>query len=499
MSQRDASKKTSSKATERAVLGGAKTSATAVPGRSRRRTVAEKRDTVVRLLSGRAAADRLARQCRVLQETLLARLEAAPAGIESALASSDGRCEPDYALKFENCPLHETRGPARVDRALTIRAMREWNQQEPSFSAHPVASINLQTDVGKGTGKRARAVFGSSRQAHFAERRSTRIAAKAGRESNAPPGKPTWASAESVLAAVLVIGESRAAWGVSRVRVTPPRAAYSRRVSHKRVYALTTAHGVTLASDAPRVVEHRRDLVVEALNRLWVTDVMKVYAQQDGMVAVVPIIDCGCRSVLALEVTKSHDAPEILAAVRHALAMESGDPRGVPHSLDLRTDHWPQHTGNDCESLLSDWGISHGMEPVGHPTGNAVAKRLVRAMEEEGIWRRDRRSLAELRASADVEPADFQRAKCLDAGGTVRDVVDFGTRLLPNERFAHRRGDRSQAESVSSAGPFESKDLIRTAPGRPLRSNGRPARIARMYCVGARWLWKLSRPGFTRG
>jgi putative transposase len=39
------------------------------------------------------------------------------------------------------------------------------------------------------------------------------------------------------------------------------------------------------------------------------------------------------------------------------------------------------------------------MAPVGRPTGNAVAERLIRTMKEECIWLRDWSSLTELRAA----------------------------------------------------------------------------------------------------
>ena len=260
--------------------------------------------------------------------------------------------------------------------------------------------MNLQTDVGKATVKQVCEVFSLSRQAYYAAKRPARDVVTAKREPKATPKEPAWASAASVLAAILVIVESHAAWGVRKVWATLRRAPYSLLVSRKRVYALMKAHGLTLAPDAPRVVEQRRGQVaVEEPNRLWATDLTTVFTQQNGTVAVVPVIDCGCRSVLALEVTKSQEAPAVLAAVRHALAEEFGDARGVPHGLDLRTDHGPQYTGSDCESLCTDWGITQSMAPVGRPTGNAVAERLIRTMKEECIWLRDWNSLAELRAA----------------------------------------------------------------------------------------------------
>jgi len=63
------------------------------------------------------------------------------------------------------------------------------------------------------------------------------------------------------------------------------------------------------------------------------------------------------------------------------------------------------------------------------------------------------------------------------------DVIDVGTRTLLNDRFALRCGDRHQAEAILSAGTFESKDLIGTAVGRALWSDGGPAKAFQVFSV----------------
>lgn len=62
-------------------------------------------------------------------------------------------------------------------------------------------------------------------------------------------------------------------------------------------------------------------------------------------------------------------------------------PEQVPEGVELRTDHG--YTGHDCASLLGRWGIAHTFSPVGRPTGNAVAERLIRTLKEEVIWLQD--------------------------------------------------------------------------------------------------------------
>ena len=113
--------------------------------------------------------------------------------------------------------------------------------------------------------------------------------------------------------------------------------------------------------------------------------------------AVVPTIDCGCRSVLGLTVDKDQHSPAVLASVEQALTEAFGEPKNVPFGVELRTDHGPQYTGADCASLVAKWNLMHTFAPVGRPTGNAVAERVIRTMKEEVVWLQDWDSADELR------------------------------------------------------------------------------------------------------
>ena len=114
------------------------------------------------------------------------------------------------------------------------------------------------------------------------------------------------------------------------------------------------------------------------------------------------MIDCGCRSLLELRASKSQESPAILAAVGAALCDNFDSPANVPEGLGLRTDHGPQYTGADCQELCIRWNLDHTLAPVGRPTGNAVAERVIRTMKEECIWLRDWTSLVELQAALDA-------------------------------------------------------------------------------------------------
>jgi transposase-like protein len=100
----------------------------AVRGRPGRRTVAERQDAVLRLLSGRASADQLARQYGVLPETVLGWRDMALASFVSALRSGEGRSERERELEREVSDLKDALSRATVERAVAIRAVEEWKQ-----------------------------------------------------------------------------------------------------------------------------------------------------------------------------------------------------------------------------------------------------------------------------------------------------------------------------------------------------------------------------------
>ena len=236
------------------------------------------------------------------------------------------------------------------------------------------------TAAGTATVRLVCRTFGLSRQAYYA----------AQRPAAAPtvvrlPVRPNVATAEAVLAAIRVVIAREPAWGVRKVWATLRREGLH--VSRKRVWALMHAHGLVLVRDAePGGPPPRGHVVVPDPNRRWATDLTTVWTRREGWVAVVPTIDCGCRSVLALAVTKDQSAPAVLRSIDTLVVEQFGTPAAVPAGLELRTDHGPQYTGRDCAALIERWGLLHTLAPVGRPTGNAVVERLIRTMKEQVIW-----------------------------------------------------------------------------------------------------------------
>ena len=80
--------------------------------------------------------------------------------------------------------------------------------------------------------------------------------------------------------------------------------------------------------------ERRGTVAVTTSNRRWATDLTTVWTREDGLVAVVPVIDCGDRFLLECDVTKSQASVAVLAPVLRALKTAFGSAAGVPDGLD---------------------------------------------------------------------------------------------------------------------------------------------------------------------
>jgi len=250
--------------------------------------------------------------------------------------------------------------------------------------------MSRETSAGVATVTQLCEAFGISRAAYYAARKP-RLAAKVIALRRAP----RHTSSEVALDAIREVIEAEPAWGVRKVWATLKRNGL--KVSRKRVHALMRANGLVLARDREPGETTRGHVAVPEPNRRFGGDLTTVWTKRDGWVAVVPTIDCGCRSVLGLTVTKDQHGPAVLASVEQALHEAFDEPRYVPAGVELRTDHGPQYTGADCAALVERWGLVHTFAPVGRPTGNAVAERVIRTMKEEVVWLRDWNDADELR------------------------------------------------------------------------------------------------------
>lgn len=252
--------------------------------------------------------------------------------------------------------------------------------------------MSRTTSLGKATVRLLCATFAISPQAYYA------AGGKRPQPSPPAPRAGAWATAEQLTEAIRAIVQAHPGWGVRKVWAVLRRRGLA--ASHKRVWALMRHLGLTLPPVAERREEAARGHVTVAdSNRRWATDLTTVWTRHDGVVALVPVIDCGDRFALACAVTKSQEAPSVLAPVGSSLWREFHRPEDVPDGLELRSDHGPQYTGADCAELCARWRLDHTFAPVGRPTGNAVAERFILTLKAELIWTRDWESAAELDAA----------------------------------------------------------------------------------------------------
>ncbi len=289
--------------------------------------------------------------------------------------------------------------------------------------------------------------FGISRQAYYAALRRSHPTEAPDRsretgsdeESGVPESVPgnvfgaqrpgTWATTEELRVAIHKVVQEHSAWGVRKVWATLRRRGL--RAGRKRVWAIMKADGLTMEPIAVRESPGRYGHVsVPESNRRWATDLTTVWTRDDGVVAVVPVIDRGDRVALACDVTKSQESGPVLDPLARALVEQFDRPDQVPAGLELRTDHGPQYTGSDCEALCDEWQVEHTFAPVGRPTGNAIAERFIQTLKIELVWTRDWTSLEELQAAINIWLGDYN-------GIRPHQAMDW---MTPNEKRAKNLG-----------------------------------------------------------
>lgn len=244
--------------------------------------------------------------------------------------------------------------------------------------------MSLDTCAGRATVAQTCRTFAISRAAYYAARRP----AAAPRQRGGRFGRVPAVSADKLKVAIQRVVDEHPAWGIRKVWATLRRGDLT--VSLRRVGAFMKAMGLTLAAEREHGAPHRAGTVaVPEANRRWGTDLTTTWTRRDGLVAIVPVVDCGCRSVLQLGVTRCQESRYVLEPLERALERIFGSPDSVPDAMEIRTDHGPQYTGADCEQLCERWNLDHTLAPVGRPTGNSVTERVIRTMKEECLWLQD--------------------------------------------------------------------------------------------------------------
>jgi putative transposase len=258
--------------------------------------------------------------------------------------------------------------------------------------------MSRETSRGTATVRQMCGAFGLSRQAYYAAQREPEVRALRPRAERRGP----WATAEELEAGIRRVVAANPGWGVRKVWASLRREGLV--ASRKRVWAMMRRLGLVFAPcwehEEGRV--RRGHVTVPDSNRRWASDLTTVWTRQEGVVGVTIVVDCGDRSLLDVEVSKSQESVAVLRPLQRALRAEFGVPAYVPHDLELRTDHGTQYTGGDCFLLCRTWKVNHTFAPVGRPTGNAVAERLIQTLKVELIWTRDWESLHELRQAIET-------------------------------------------------------------------------------------------------
>ena len=213
--------------------------------------------------------------------------------------------------------------------------------------------MNRHTDAGDASVTLLCATFKLSRAAYYAEARRQRSEATESEGGNviALPRRPRHTSAEVVLARIreVLARDTSAAWGVRKVWATLRREGL--KVSRRRVWAIMRASGLVLARDREPGETPRGHVTVPEPNRRIATDLTTVWTRRDGVVALVPTIDCGDRTAV-IEVTKDQHGPAVLASVEAKLVDAFGAPAAVPDGVELRTDHGPAVHGRRLRRTL---------------------------------------------------------------------------------------------------------------------------------------------------
>jgi len=259
--------------------------------------------------------------------------------------------------------------------------------------------MSRETPRGKATVRQICTAFGLSRQAYY-EALNPRVVELRPRKERRGP----WATATELEAGIRAVTDEHPGWGVLKVWAALRRPDRNILASRKRVWAMMKRLGLVFAAPWERQEGpvRRGHVTVPDSNRRWASDLTTVWTNQEGIVGVTVVIDCGDRTMLDIEVAKSQESTAVLRPIVRALRAEFGTPGRVPDALELRTDHGSVYTGGDCFALTQTWALKHTFAPVGRPTGNAVAERVIRTLKEELIWTRDWTSIDELRRAVDT-------------------------------------------------------------------------------------------------
>ena len=193
-----------------------------------------------------------------------------------------------------------------------------------------------------------------------------------------------------IVEAIASICDQFEAYGYRRVRAALRHQGIV--VNHKKIRRLMREHDLqprlrrrfvaTTDSnhDSPIFPNHAKNLVLDAPNQLWVSDITYV-AIAVGFVYVAVILDAWSRRVVGYAIGRSIDARLTVAALRIAIEQRK-PPAGCVH----HSDRGSQYAAQVYRELLEANGLVGSMGRRGNPYDNAKAESFMKTMKVEAVY-----------------------------------------------------------------------------------------------------------------
>jgi len=190
----------------------------------------------------------------------------------------------------------------------------------------------------------------------------------------------------------------------------------------KRSFIITTdsAHSLKVFPNLAR------DLVLTAVDQLWVADITYIRLRRQFVYLAV-MLDAFSRRVIGWELDRHLTSELTVKALQMALAK-----RSVTASLIHHSDRGVQYAAADYVSLLIKHQIRISMSRPGNPYDNAKAERFMRTLKYEEVHLTEYETLVEARASIRRFIEDVYNRKRLHSALGYRPPVEFELLAQPS-------------------------------------------------------------------
>jgi len=126
--------------------------------------------------------------------------------------------------------------------------------------------------------------------------------------------------------------------------------------------------------------------VVDVPDRLWSTDLTKIYCGKDGWCSLIAVVDNGNREVTGYRFSRRGRAIEAIDALDESVITRYGSKEAVPEGLSLRSDNGSIFLASLYLKSTEYWNIAQEYIPGGHPEWNGVVERFFRTFKQECVW-----------------------------------------------------------------------------------------------------------------